>query len=287
MEFLGNTLEAIASEKAGIIKTGVPVVSAAQEEGALDVLMRTAGELSSRVYLYDRDFSGELRASGPGGISFDYRDAGGVIENLRTPLAGEHQLSNACLAVKAAGLALHSGVAGAGNGQAAAGAFIGPIRKGLAATRWRGRLETVSDDPPIMIDGAHNPEAAAALAAFINKHYKGRRIILVLGIMSDKDIKGILDRLLPVASDAIFTAPGYGRSASPRSLAEQASAVGFSRFRCEPGLREAIGSAIALSSESGAGGAPLIIITGSFYTLGEAMEVLGERPVLGDLRETL
>lgn len=246
--------------------------------------MSVAQERSAEVFMYGRDFRGEPSASGLDGITFDYRDVDCVIRDLHTSLPGEHQISNACLAVKTALLALKGDLAPGGGRRIDA---ISAIRKGLAEARWRGRLEMVRSDPAIMIDGAHNPDAALALAAFIKDHLADRRIILVVGIMSDKDIEGILARLLPVASEVVFTAPAYGRSAPPQRLAKCASEMGFLRFHCTHGIRAALETAGTLYSEHAAHGLPLIIITGSFYTIGEAMEVLGERPVLGTLRETL
>ncbi|MCC6345761.1 MAG: bifunctional folylpolyglutamate synthase/dihydrofolate synthase, partial [Nitrospirales bacterium] len=210
-EFLGDTLAAIAGEKAGIIKAGIPVVCAQQEKEAEEVLLSAAGEKGSPVFLYGRDFSGTLRTSGLEGISFDYHDGAETIAGLHTPLAGDHQAANACLAVKAASLALqHS-------------PDLSALRSGLASTRWPGRLDLVSSDPRIMIDGAHNPDAARALAGFLGKHLERCAIILVMGIMADKDMEGIMAPLLPLASDIVFTAPPYGRAASPRTLAERAA----------------------------------------------------------------
>ena len=284
-EFLGAALPDIAAEKAGIIKRGVPVVCAAQEQEAEEVIRAAAREKSAALFMYGKDFGGELLSSGLEGITFTYHDDAGTIPDLYAPLAGEHQLINACLALKAATLALKNSNE--------------LLRKGLASTRWPGRLDMVSEDPPIMIDGAHNPDAAAALSVFIRQHLGGRRLILIMGVMADKDVGGILNPLLPLASEIIFTAPDYGRAASPATLAGHAAAQGISRVHTAPTVREAIGLAIKISNESsppqptlGKGGSEggyssLILITGSFYTIGEAMEALGEKATLGSLRETL
>ncbi len=328
-EFLGNTLGEITAEKAGIIKRGIPVVCAMQEEEVEAVIRATAESRSSRLFIYGKDFSGAPAASGVNGITFSYNNGTHELAGLHTPLQGDHQLHNACLAVKASMLALkNSGASGAVRQETRRASGVkrqalnekkesesalrstlhaSRIREGLAATKWQGRLELVSSNPPIMIDGAHNPDAARALSAFIKSHLGKHTIILIIGVMADKDLDGILSPLLPLASHIIFTAPNYGRAAAPNKLAEYASASGITNTHTEPTLKEAIGTATKISNElnppsppfsnGGQGGitdsspvtrySPLILITGSFYTIGEAMEALGEKAILGSLRETL
>ncbi len=295
-DFLGETLSDIAKEKAGIIKRGVPVISAFQQKEAEDVLETTAKDQSAPFFVYNRNFSGVLKSSELNGIIFDYYDSelsihNSELRNLFLPLAGEHQLFNACLAIKAATVALKNNK----NSEL--------IRDGLAATEWRGRLEIVNDDPMILIDGAHNPDAASALSDFIKRHLSDYRIILIMGVMSDKDITGILSPLLPLASGIIFTAPNYGRAASPQKLAEIALHMGFSS-RISNSVKDAIETAKkCCGSENRRIGEiknnhfthspihpfthSIILITGSFYTIGEAMEILGEKPILAGLRETV
>ncbi|MCL4490734.1 MAG: bifunctional folylpolyglutamate synthase/dihydrofolate synthase [Nitrospirae bacterium] len=313
-EFLGNTLGEIAGEKAGIIKRGIPVVCAMQEEEVEAVIRATAESRSSRLFIYGKDFSGAPAASGFNGITFSYNNGTHELADLHTPLQGDHQLHNACLAVKASLVALESSSSKDSNELQVTSNKLKDnspedslLKKGLAATKWQGRLELVSSNPPIMIDGAHNPDAARALSAFIKRHLGKHTIILIIGVMADKDLDGILSPLLPLASHIIFTAPNYGRAADPNKLAEYASASGIANTHTEPTLKEAIGTATKISNElnppsppfskGGQGGitdsspvtrySPLILITGSFYTIGEAMEVLGEKAILGSLRETL
>jgi dihydrofolate synthase/folylpolyglutamate synthase len=287
-EFLGDTLTAIAGEKAGIIKNGIPVISSAQEKEAEDVIVKTASERSSHLYLYGRDFEGLLNKSDLNGIVFDYIDSSlqTPASGLYTPLAGEHQLINSCVAVKAASVLLQKTT-----NRTLHNADFEAIRKGLSATRWRGRLEIASKNPLIIIDGAHNPDAATKLSQFLKKEFSQYRIILVTGIMSDKDMPGILKPLMPICHEIIFTSPNYGRAASPQTLHDLALKEGFDS-RTAPSVREALKMALEIGKSWGQGveiknGKPLILITGSFYTIGEAMEALGEKAVLGDLREKL
>src|SRR4030043_792092 len=116
------------------------------------------------------------------------------------------------------------------------------IRKGFEDVRWPGRLEIIKEDPPMLIDGAHNPAAAIALSEALKKIFPGenKRIILVLGIMSDKDVMGIMEPLLPLASEIIFTAPAYNRSASPDKLVDVAASLGFFDIWIAPTVQNAI-----------------------------------------------
>ncbi len=284
-EYLGNTLNDIASEKAGIIKKGVPVVCSAQEPEVELILRKKADEASSPFFIYGRDFSGTLRSTDVTGTRFDYNSAGHTFADMHVPLAGEHQVINACVAIQAFLLCRahdtrHASV------QPTSGSMLNAVREGLAAARWQGRLELINSDPPIIVDGAHNPHAASALAVFIRKQFVNYRVVLIAGIMSDKDIAGILAPLLPLASDIIFTAPNYGRSAPPGLLAEHAALLGF-QSAVALSISDAIEAAkkIALSPPSNFSVPAIILITGSFFTIGEAKELLGEKAVLRDLRE--
>ncbi len=290
-EFLGDTLTQIAGEKAGIIKKGVPVIASSQEKEVEDVIVKKALEQSSQLYLYGRDFNGILKKSDINGISFDYIDTELKEMNLsstslHSPLAGEHQLINSCVAVKTAHVLLRNSTKDPIDN------IFKSISKGLAATRWRGRLEIFSHDPLIMIDGAHNPDAAEKLSLFLKSIISQYKIILVTGIMSDKDIYGILKPLLPLCSEIIFTSPNYGRAATPEYLKEFATKEGFQSKIC-PSVAEALRTAVEIAGSFKKKAThseqrqPLILITGSFYTIGEAMEVLGEKAILGDLREKL
>ncbi|MFA5354704.1 MAG: folylpolyglutamate synthase/dihydrofolate synthase family protein [Thermodesulfovibrionales bacterium] len=283
-EFLGSSLREIAGEKAGIIKQGIPVITSAQEREVAEVIAERCREAAAPLFIYGRDFHGTLVSSGLQGITIHYRDERLTLEDLSIPLAGEHQLINASVAIKTAIEAL------------ADTADPALIREGLLKSSWPGRLDLVRRNPDIMIDGAHNPEAAEALAQFIKRNLGDRKVILVMGVMSDKDVEGIITPLLPLAAEVIFTAPNYGRAAAPEALAEQASGMGFPSSTASS-VREAIERAISssLAPLLQAPGprtldpvsAPLILITGSFYAIGEAMEVLGEKSILGTLREKL
>src|SRR5512135_524774 len=216
-EFLGKTLAEIASEKTGIIRTGVPVVSALQEAAAIKVIEKTSKERGSMLYTHGESFMAEVVSESLDGISFSYRGEG-CYEDLDVPLAGRYQADNASMAMKTVEILM-----------AKYPRMKCDIRRGLSTVQWPGRLEIINDEPPVLIDGAHNPQAAIALSEYLRKTAlkKYKRIILVAGVMGDKDVEGILDPLLPVASKILFTAPAYGRSALPERLAALATAKGY------------------------------------------------------------
>jgi dihydrofolate synthase/folylpolyglutamate synthase len=308
-EFLGDTLKKIAHEKAGIIKDGIPVVASYQNPEAMKVIEKKAIEKESELYVYGRDFSSVLKREDISGICFDYQGSDlFTIHDLVLPLTGEHQMQNASVAIKAAMLALKDSykLQVASRMSKDKEHLTNFLRGGLENVRWPGRLEIVKDEPTILIDGAHNPAAAAALSNALVKNFLGRykRIILILGIMGDKDIEGIMEPLLPLASEIVLTSPDYERAASTAKLAKAAVSLGFPHVRIAPTVRDAIEMAIKESSKfqvpssklknnknlklkarNSELNSSLIVITGSFYTIGEAKEVIGHKGVLTKLRE--
>ena len=277
-EFLGETLADIAFEKAGIIKEGVPVVSAAQAPEALKVVTETAARKGSPLFLFGREFSPREVAGNIERISFTY-EGQQRFENLHVALCGLHQAENAAVSVKTAELLMET-----------CPLHERAIREGLAGVVWPGRLELIRGEGKrhdLLIDGAHNPDAAQALADALERYFLPAygKVILILGIMADKDIEGIMRPLLKVAREIILTAPEYTRAASPDQLAGVARASG-SEAVTAPSLKEAMNLAI-MKAEAGSSPAArsLVVITGSFYTIGEAKTLLGHEGVLTRLRE--
>jgi dihydrofolate synthase/folylpolyglutamate synthase len=276
-EFLGGTLREIAGEKAGIIKKGIPAVTSAQEPAAMEVIRRKAEEEGTSLLVHGKDFSCRPRNLDISGITFDY-DGKEKVENLYVPLCGAHQVDNAAVAIRAL-------------------EFVGEkepipsrlIREGLARTKWQGRLELIENKGcryDFLIDGAHNAAASRVLADSLKRFFipMYEKVILILGIMADKDTEGIMKPLLPLASETIFTCPEYERAASPGKLSEQAGSLGF-RSAVTHSVKSAIEAAKKMA-ENGPQRA-LIVITGSFYTVGEAKLNLGVRchsPSLARLR---
>jgi dihydrofolate synthase / folylpolyglutamate synthase len=252
-EYLGNSLQAIAAEKAGIIKAGVPVITFVRQPSALIPIQAAAAALHSPVYYGGKDFT----ARGQGDGRFRYQGLNKIFRGLKTNLIGRHQYRNAAVALAAIEILEEEG-------------WNIPeeiIRQGLRQVRWPGRLEVISERPLLLLDGAHNPAAATILAQAL-KNLSYRRLIMVLGIMADKDIDGILRRLLPLADVAIFSRPQYIRAATPEKVKTLAKDLSPENYVIAD-LAEAIAKAREL-----AGPDDLIVITGSLFTIGEAREYL-------------
>ncbi|MGH9592445.1 MAG: bifunctional folylpolyglutamate synthase/dihydrofolate synthase, partial [Bryobacteraceae bacterium] len=189
--YLGHTIEAIASEKAGILKAAVPVVFARQRPEAAAVLEARAAQLRVPV---SRAEEFEIRD-----LEIDAR--GSRFSGIVCPLAGEHQVDNTVTAA----LALRT---------------LGISTDGIAEARWPGRLEHVAPNPDIILDGAHNPAGARALAGYIERFYRGRKLWLIYGAMRDKAIEEVAGVLFPLADELVLTAPDSARALRPEALAE-------------------------------------------------------------------
>jgi dihydrofolate synthase/folylpolyglutamate synthase len=250
--YLGTSLEAIAGEKAGILKPGVPAVFARQRPEAAAVLEQRADSLGIAV-AHTSDWQVCDLELDPRGSRFRLvGERAGLTHQLQIacPLAGEHQVENAATAAVAL---VNMGISDAA------------IETGIARTAWPGRLERVSCSPEIILDGAHNPAGARALAAYIDRFYAGRRVRLIYGAMRDKAIDEIIGILFPRASQVIVTAPAQARALAPAALREMA---GHSDLRVAASLPEAL----ALIADAGPG--DVVFITGSLYLIAQARELL-------------
>lgn len=273
-EFLGQSLGEIAGEKAGIIKPGVPVITAAQEPEVMAVIEARAADLGASLHVAGREFGAENIERDAHGVVFDYHCGVGTIKRLRIPLRGEYQALNASLAIRAFELThkpLDSRV----------------VLDALSTAAWPGRIQRVADDPPVYIDGAHNAAAAEALAAELLADDMAGRMTLVLGVMSDKDASGIIRPLLPLAREVIFTSAAYGRASKAGELVGVARTLGFEgNVRETASVAQAIASATTPATDAASGALAPVLVTGSFYTVGEALEAMGSTSVLGTLRES-
>ena len=243
--YLGDTLEKIAFEKAGIIKERTPVVSAETESGPIAVIESQAKTLGSPVYLLGRDFRYSFEAG-----QFAYDGPGGSVGPVRLGLPGSYQGVNAATAVTVIRLVRDR----------LPGADDPAIARGLACARWPCRLEQVLDAPPVIIDVAHNPAGARQLAKEL------RDCVVVLAVASDKDAAAMIDALAPTASHLILTRFA-GRRAMP--LDTLCGAAGSRPSTRTETLAEAIELGIRLASPQ----CPLVI-TGSNFTAGEARRIL-------------
>ena len=250
--YLGSTLEAIAREKAAIIRSGV-ALSARQEPAVEAELARRAFERAVPLLVEGRDLAVRVRRATLEGQWLDFEGPGWRVDDVRCALLGVFQPGNALLAAAAA----H-----------ALGASDAAIRDGLTGVRWPGRFQLIRAMPPVIVDGAHNPAGARALAASLAAYFPGRRGTLVVGISADKNMAGILGALVPLAERVICTAADHPRAASPEALAALArQAVGDLRVRVEtaPSPPEAL--RLALSEPD----TPMVCVAGSLFMIGEIL----------------
>lgn len=258
-EYLGDTIEAIAFEKAGIIKPAAPLVTSEKKGTVLRMLAERCRESGSEMLVLGRDYGYEFRGARLEGgriiQAMDYYGPGGDIKALEAPLAGVHQLENAATAV--CGLQML-----AGRGFPCS---EGAIRAGLLSTRWEGRLEIVSERPLLVLDGAHNPASAARLAESL-EYFAGRyrKLILVLGVLSDKEPAFMVKTLAPFADEVVFTQAEYERAVPADDLMAIAADAGI-KARVSRTVSGAVASALSAAAPE-----DMVLVAGSLYVVGEA-----------------
>ena len=271
--FLGHSIEEIAGEKAGIIKPGAWVVSSAERPEARAVIAPRCAAQHARLIEVDEVFriedAGASRPGGaapiPGGctVAVSSKKGAGPIM-LALPLPGRYQVRNALAALAAARLLAERGFP----------IDDAAIARGIAATRWPGRLELVQQYPAVFLDGTHNPAGARALLDFWNEHFAGKNIHLVYGAMRDKAVDEISGLLFPHASSVTLTEPRQPRAITAAELARIAGHfVASSRLAVVPDPAEALEHAIALAAPADA-----VFATGSLYLAGDLRRYWAERP---------
>jgi dihydrofolate synthase/folylpolyglutamate synthase len=258
---LGDSLASIAREKGGIIKPGVPVVSAPQPPEALDVLAGIAAERRAPLTLVGRDWLYVHSDSALSGTRFEAGPVGQPLESYCTALPGEHQALNATVALVALHHAREAGVATHQRG----------IRAGFEQVDWPGRLEVVNHTPLLVLDAAHNAASARRLQAALEELFPQRPLALIFGVSADKDVSGMFDALLPVVDYLIAAQAVHPRALAPDEIAAIARQQGYTGVieqipQAEAALRRA-------SELVGPGG--LICTAGSLFIVGEMRTVCG------------
>lgn len=264
-DMLGDDVGQIAAEKAGIIHAGAIAVIAAQQPEAALALYERARDVGARIVQEGVDLAVAERRVAVGGQVVSLQTAAGTYSDVLLPLFGAHQARNALLAV------------------AAVEAFLGGraldadvVREGFAHVDSPGRLEVVRTSPTILLDGAHNPAGARALALALGEAFDFRRLVAVVGVLADKDAVGLLSALAPVVDHVVATAP-----ASPRALpAEDLAAIavdllGTDAVSVAETLPDALDAAVAVAdSDATELGGVGVVVTGSLVTVGEARGLL-------------
>lgn len=257
---LGSTIERIAKEKAGIIKPGTPcVLSGANDKAATDAVREAAARAGSRL-VQGSEYASKTVHDDLDGQRFELSGKGFMLRNLEIGLLGRHQVSNAVTAVLSA-LELR---------KQEYAITDEAIRDGLKNTCWPGRMELLRREPPVLIDGAHNPQAAEALAAGVTDYLRGRPVCLVMGAMADKDAGRMAESFSRFATQVIATMPpAEGRQRHPPAeLAEMFRKLGVpakARPDWKQALEEAMGSGMA------------VVAAGSIYLAGTARTWFAER----------
>jgi dihydrofolate synthase/folylpolyglutamate synthase len=260
MARLGNTVAEIARTKSGIIKPAAAVVSAAQVPTALAELKRAAELTESSFALAGADFELMSDTVAVGGQVITVKGLAATYSDLFLPLFGDHQAANAALAIAA----VESFI---GGGTLALNQDV--LAEGIATATSPGRLQVIGNEPTVVVDAAHNPHGAEALAAAITEYFTFDHVTAVIGILGDKDASGILHALEGVVDDFVITQSSSDRAVSARDLAAIAtSIVGPDRVSVEPSLEAAleIGRTRASETEKGA-----VLVTGSITLVGDAM----------------
>jgi dihydrofolate synthase/folylpolyglutamate synthase len=265
---LGPTVESIAAEKAGLIHENAIVISALQPEAAARVLADRAAEMSATLLMEGLDFGVRSRAVAVGGQMLELQGLGGVYDEVYLPLHGPHQAVNAACA-----LAAVEAFAGAAGERPLDSALV---RSAFAAASSPGRLELVRRSPSILIDGAHNPAGAAALATALDDAFAFDRLVAVIAVLDDKDAAGVVAELEPVVTSVVATTNGSPRAMAAAELGRIAADVlGEDRVQVRERLDDAIDLAVETAEADAPTGRAGVIVTGSIVTVGEARHLLG------------
>ncbi|MBI2859082.1 MAG: bifunctional folylpolyglutamate synthase/dihydrofolate synthase [Chloroflexi bacterium] len=253
-EVLGKTVEAIAAEKAGIIKPGTTVICARHLPAVEAVIEKACRDKGATLLRIGQDIR---YAPGP----FDHKGQSMLVDGsrgryrLELELLGEHQMENAACALAAAEILSDRDPA----------ITVEAIETGISATRWPGRLQVLGESPWLVCDGAHNADSAAKLGTALKRHFRYRRAIFIVGASADKDLDGIARELAPLAYRVIAT-----RSAHPRSAAPEVLARAFGRCSVRAAQASSVGEALR-QAKAEACPEDLICVTGSLFVVGEVL----------------
>jgi dihydrofolate synthase/folylpolyglutamate synthase len=209
MDILGDSLEAIASEKAGIIKPGVPVISAVEQPEVIEVIRETARQQKSTLYLMDDQYRFDTVSTAENHQVFHFHGPFRDIQDLTIRMNGVHQLKNAAVSVMALEV-LRQYYAVLVDDE--------DLSTGLEAMKWAGRLEMISEQPRLLVDGAHNPEGAATLAQALRETYTYNRVHLMMGMLSTKNHTDYLRHILPIVDTLILTEPDFRKKMNAEDL---------------------------------------------------------------------
>lgn len=259
VEYLGDTIEKIAGEKAGIIKDNTPVVMYPQEKGAEEVMKNVAKDHKSKVY--ELDFKKrKINSTDINGQNFDVEILGKEFKNLEISILGEHQINNATTALTAIEVLNKKNLLKVSEDS---------IRKGLKLAKWPGRFEVIRNEPLTIIDGAHNLGGAEVFANSIKTYLQDYNVTLVIGMLGDKDYNGVLDLLLPLVKSVITITPDSPRALDAKELANIINNRGIDAKASE-NMVDSYNMALEITDPTKGA----IVYVGSLYMIGEARTYL-------------
>jgi dihydrofolate synthase/folylpolyglutamate synthase len=264
-DYLGDTIEAVATEKSGIIKNGSVAVLAPQVPSVAQILLARAVEVDATVARQGVEFSVRDRALAIGGQVLTLEGLSGTYEQVLLPLFGDHQAANASLALAAVEAFF------GGSNQLNEGS----VRRGFGNATSPGRLEVVKRSPTVIVDAAHNPHGANVLAHALHESFTFDHIIGVISVMADKDVQGVLEALEPVMQEVVVTWNGSPRAMQVEEIKELAEQVfGAERVHTSTNLGAAIDKGIELADGAGTAGVG-VVITGSVVTAAKGRALTG------------
>ncbi len=259
LKVLGNTIEKIATEKAGIIKQGVPLVTSATDDEALSVLSRVAHERNVSMTRLIPIEHYRVRETTLHYTTFDYSNGAGAYSEYRTNLPGPHMAENAALALRTLDVLSEKGAATRGAGAA----------EGLQKVNWMGRFHVLEHEPKLIFDVAHNPHGMKALADTLDTVFPGARFVVVFGVLQRQDYDLLYDQIARFARKLVICSPVTDRAAVIEELVHNAITHRL-EFTVIEDSRRAYRHAIELAEPD-----DYVVITGSHYTLGEIYGDIG------------
>ncbi|MFD0713961.1 bifunctional folylpolyglutamate synthase/dihydrofolate synthase [Paenibacillus sp. GCM10027626] len=262
MDILGDTIEAVAKEKAGIIKPGVPVISAVSQPEVQQVIKDKARATQSALYLLGEQFSEQVQEVNEDKQMFNFEGPFRSLEGLAISLNGAHQRTNAAVAIMTLEV-LQQYYALIVDDE--------DLRRGLQETQWPGRLEMIQRTPRLLLDGAHNPEGAEMLATALRDTYSYKRLHVMIGMLSNKNHQDTLRHILPLADTLIITEPDFRKAMSAASLAELVQSMNENTCELviERDWKEALQRLQDLTGEE-----DLAVVTGTLYLIADVRSKL-------------
>ena len=258
-EILGNSVAKIAVEKAGIIKQGCIVVSAPQVDDATQVIKRACSQQRAKLIQVGQDVTW-LKTGGD-----LYRQTLAISTksghyDLAIPLLGDYQLENAAIAVAAAEALISLGTIISSQN----------IARGLSQVSWPGRLQILTNEPMVVVDGAHNAYSMSKLVQAVKEYFDYKRCFVILGASCDKDISGMARELETLSNHIIITSSTHPRAALISSLAEKFDSLGIKAVAAD-NVAEALSKALTLAEKT-----DLILVTGSLFVVAEAIDYVAK-----------